>query len=188
MWHTLFVMTGMEDHVMEFLNQRVSRHSRDAHYKVFHPTRKLAHLNRGKKTIVSKALFPGYLFFKTEDTDYFKSVLRDCTKHLTILRGIDFSFETMRQDEIDGIMLLLSESGEIDFSGGIVEHDKVRIVSGPLMNYCGEIIKINKRECKAKIQLNFMGKEITPYVGLNVLDKIADEELLNARDFHFARK
>ena len=187
MWHTLFVMTGMESQVVKFLNHRIRHSNYDVHHRIFHPTRKLVHLKRGVKTVVSRPLFPGYLFVETEDIAYFKHELRECSNHLTVLKNIDNSLETVRKDEIDEILVLLSELGEIEFSTGLVESDRVRIVSGPLMNYCGEIIKISKRECKAKIRVNFLDKQSTIYVGLNVLEKVADMDLLNARDFHFAK-
>ena len=187
MWYALFVMTGEESYVIDFLNRRMLHDSNDVQYRFFHPTRKLVHLKQGKKITVSRALFPGYLFFETENVYYLRNQLRHCSKYLTTLKNADFSLETVRQDEVDGIMVLLNALGEIEFSTGVVEKDRVRIVSGPLMNYCVEILKINKRECKAKIQLNFLGNQIITHVGLNVLEKVEDKELLKARDFHFVK-
>ena len=187
MWHTFFVMSGIEDQVVFFLQKQVRLLNIEVPHELFYPTRKLAHFDHGAKTIVTRALFPGYMFLKADDTSYFRKMMRVSTKYLTMLRDADLSFETMKQNEIDAILRLLNDWGEIDFSFGLVESDRVRITSGPLKNYCGKILKINKRECKAKIQLNFMGNAIFTYVGFNALEKIEEKELADVRDFYFER-
>ena len=188
MWYTLFVMSGIENHVVNYLQKRVQLLNNEVPHEVFCPTRQLVHLNQGVQTIVKRTLFPGYIFLRTENITCFKEIAQCCTGFLTILRDSDLLFETVRQDEIDAIRVLLNEQNEIEFSSGCVENDRVRIVSGPLRNYCGQILKINKRECKAKIQLNFSGKEIFTFVGLNALEKIEEEDAEDARDIYFQRK
>jgi len=181
-------MSGFEKNVLNYLQKRVQLFNNEVAHEFFYPTRKLVHLNRGVRTVVKRALFPGYVFLKTENITYFKEIAHYCTGFLTILRDSDLFFETVCQDEIDAICVLLNEFGEIEFSSGCVENDRIRIVSGPLRNYCGQIMKINKRECKAKIKLNFLGKEIFTYVGLNALEKIEDEDAEDVRDIYFQSK
>jgi len=187
MWHVLFVMTNNEDKVVDFLRRQIQALNVDMPYKVFCPTRKLVHLCKGEKTEVSRVLFPGYIFMEMEETAYFRRMLRRSTKFFTILRDGEWSFETMRQDEIDAISILLNDLGEIEFSSGLVEDDRVRVLSGPLKNYCGKILKINKRECKAKIQLTFRGYPTYTYVGLNAVEKFENDSFVDARDFYFTK-
>jgi len=181
-------MSGVENHVVSYLQKQVQTFDNEVPHEIFYPTRKLVHLNHGVRTVVTRALFPGYMFIKTEEIAYFKKIMQRCTGFLTILQDADLLFETMRQDEIDAIRVLLNEFGEIEFSSGLAENNRIRIVSGPLRNYCGRILKINKRECRAKIHLNLLGKEIFTYVGLNALEKIEDEDIEGVRDFYFERK
>ncbi|MDR1753779.1 MAG: hypothetical protein LBR74_02590, partial [Eubacterium sp.] len=166
MWQVLFAMTNDEPRVIDYLQKYFQRQNIDIPYKLFFPTRRLSHFYRGKMTEVSRPLFPGYIFMESNDPLYFKRALRGSSKFLTVLCDGDRSFDTMRQDEIDAIRMLLNQYDEIEFSSGLVEKDRVRVVSGPLKNYCGSILKINRRECKAKIQLTFKGKPMYTHVGL----------------------
>ncbi len=187
MWQVVFARTNEEPRVIDYLQKYLQRQCIDIPYKLFFPTRKLSHFHRGEMTEVSLPLFPGYIFMESDDPLYFKRALRGSSKFLTVLRDGDWSFDTMRQDEIDAIRVLLNQFDEIEFSSGLVENDRVRIVSGPLKNYCGSILKISRRECKAKIQLVFKGKTMYTYVGLNLLQRQNKSEFGDVRDFDFKR-
>ncbi len=79
------------------------------------------------------------------------------------------TFTKIDEEEIIPLLKLLSKDDIIDFSKVYIENSKVLVKSGPLKGMEGIIRKIDKRKNRAKILLNFMGREKTIDVGIEVL-------------------
>ena len=67
--------------------------------------------------------------------------------------------------EDDIVRWLFSNKGVIGFSSAIIEGDKLRILTGPLMGQEDKIIKVNRRFQNCLVALDFEGKQFKVWLG-----------------------
>ncbi|GAV11564.1 antiterminator LoaP [Paenibacillus sp. chi10] len=173
-WYALFVETGNEEMVQaliyKFFDQSL--------IQAIVPKRKLKERRQGKFYEVCRTMFPGYVFVHTVlnvDTYYELKNIPRCYRLLNKFNFIDEStgkhvFHKIDDEEMVYIIDLISKNGEIDYSNVYVENAKVIVRDGPLKGREGIIKKIDKRKRRARIELNFMGKEVRFDVGINLLE------------------
>lgn len=102
------------------------------------PLRKTLNQWKDRRRWVESPLFPGYIFCHIPYINRY-----DVLRAPSIVRVIGFKNEPtpVRDMEIQAIKLLLSNDIEIEVRNGLVEGDFVRIASGLLMGYEGQIVK-----------------------------------------------
>ena len=125
---------------------------------------------QGKKHIEEIALFPGYVFFNAS-TDLEVASLFPKENTFAILKtelgdwrlyGADARFAQW----------LFSYDGLISFSKAYQEGDRIRIISGPLKDLEARITHIDKRNESGKVAIQFCNREISAWLGFEIVEKI----------------
>ncbi|PWU67368.1 antiterminator LoaP [Gracilibacillus dipsosauri] len=171
-WYALFVESGKEEEVQKNLKLNFDNTILDSVI----PKRKIPERRSGKVYHVKRYLFPGYVLVKTNMNSYIYHKIKKIPNFYRLVnRGGYYSkntgetFTKIDEEEIIPLLKLLSKDDIIDFSKVYIENSKVLVKSGPLKGMEGIIRKIDKRKNRAKILLNFMGREKTIDVGIEVL-------------------
>jgi transcription termination/antitermination protein NusG len=119
------------------------------------PRRKLRLRKKGEWFEKNEPLFPGYLFFRSDE------ISADQLQTVKNTQGV-FSFLKMEghpvplsEDEERQLSHFL-KSGEIaGFSKVIFEEDRsIKVLKGPLMGLEGQIVKVDKRKSRIKVRLS----------------------------------
>lgn len=122
-------------------------------------------------------LFPGYIFFSTrEETLNLREILQKDYVY-RLLTDPDGEWPLKDSDRAFAEMLF-AEDGLIGFSRAFYESDKIRIVDGFLKNYEGNIIRVNKRARTAEVAVQLRGKNITMWLGFELLQTQEDDKNL----------
>ena len=66
----------------------------------------------------------------------------------------------------------MGEKEEVEMSRGVIEGDKIRVISGPLVGQEAHIKRIDRHKRKALIETELLGRGVEVTVGLEVIDKI----------------
>jgi len=179
-WYAFFVKTGEEDTICRYLNQILSYYT-EIDYNILVPKRELIEYKLGKKTLVQKILFPGYVLVYTESILSIYNVILIVGWHsdLFALLRIEENFQEIRSEEIVPIINLVSNEGIINISTIFLEKDKVIITDGPLAHYKGTIKKINPRKGRAKISLKFLNQNCYFDISVKCLEKVNEEDIKN---------
>lgn len=178
-WYALFVKMGKEDDMCEYLDCLLRIHQK-IDYKLIVPKRKVVEYKSGKKKLVNRTLFPGYIIVCTEDIYIIFNIIKT-NRHTNIyalLRTEDY-FQEISPIDIEPIVGLVNQEGIIDISSIFLEKDKVLITEGPLINYMGIVKKANPRKGRIKILLNFLNRNIEMDVGIKCLSKIDEKDIKN---------
>ncbi len=65
---------------------------------------------------------------------------------------------------------LAGETGLVETSRALVTEDKaVTIIAGPLKNFTGRILYINRRKQKARIMVEMLNRQVPVPLGLEIL-------------------
>lgn len=173
-WYAIFVETGKEEEVQKNLKAIFDKTLLESVV----PKRRVPERKAGKVNHVVRNIFPGYVLVKTKMNSYIYHTIKKVPNFYRVVnRGVYYSkefkenFTIIDEDEINPLLNLLSKENVIDYSKIYIENSKVWVQSGPLKGKEGIIKKVDKRKNRAKVQLNFLGREKTIDVGIEVLSQ-----------------
>lgn len=166
-WYVLFVNTNQEEKVKKILEKEMSDN-----YKLIIPTRELKERKNGEWHYIRRKLFPGYIFIKTTMNINIYYKFKDIPEIIRMLRNED-EILTVSENELKILRILINNSdNNIGISALYRDRDNIRIISGPLLGLEGQIIKINFRKGRAKVNLNFMNEVRIVELGIELVEKI----------------
>jgi transcriptional antiterminator NusG len=163
-WFVVHTYAGYENKVKSNLHSRtVSMNMEDRIYEVVIPMEDVVEFKNGKKVVVQKKVFPGYLLCRCELDDDSWSVIRN-TPGVTGFVGPGTKPTPLSRREVEGILQVKVEGGEAPSkrSRPRLEHEvgeTVRVKEGPFADFSGQIAEINEDQLKLKVLVNIFGRE-----------------------------
>jgi len=165
-WYALFVQTGKEDKVKEYIMK-----SFDSNLRALVPKRKLKERKGGTWSYVIRTLFPGYVLLNGDIDEKKNNYYKDVPGVIKLLRN-DYEPLKIEKHEIQIISRLICNDEIIGFSSVLIKGGSVVVVDGPLTSMEGLIVDINRRKARAKVRLNFMGEPRIVELGISVLQPV----------------
>jgi len=163
-WYVVHTYAGYENKVKSNLHSRTaSMNMEDRIYEVVIPMEDVVEFKNGKKVVVQKKVFPGYLLCRCELDDDSWSVIRN-TPGVTGFVGPGTKPTPLSRREVEGILQVKVEGGEapVKRSRPRLEHEvgeTVRVKEGPFADFSGQISEINEDQLKLKVLVNIFGRE-----------------------------
>jgi transcriptional antiterminator NusG len=160
-WYALQVYSGHENKVRTLLEKRIAESS-DPNViiqQVLVPTQEVMEIKGGKKTKVTRNLYPGYILVEAvmnEDTQYFINRVNGIIKFL----GAGASPQPLREREVNKILGRIDEVKEpveveeIPFDIG----DPVDVVEGPFSDFSGVVEEVYPEKGKVKVTVSLFGR------------------------------
>jgi transcriptional antiterminator NusG len=117
-------------------------------------------LKGGRRQVVQKKVFPGYLLVKMVYDDDSWYVVRN-TPGVTgfVSSGTGQNPTPLSRREVEKILVVKKEEHKPQFRLDFEEGDVVRIVSGPFADFNGTISEINFDQSKVKVLVNIFDRE-----------------------------
>ena len=153
-WYVLYVQARKTKKLIERLNRKKNIEAFEMNYEYY---------RRSHRCNEIKPIFKGYVFIKTKlDQNEFNNVLAKMNeeKDGLIRQLIKHDTSALRKEEIDMFNKLLDESYVIRMSQAFIEDKKAIVYQGPLMYFQDNIIKLDKHDRIAFLNLSFMGRNI----------------------------
>ena len=163
-WFVVHTYAGYENKVKSNLHSRTaSMGMEDRIYEVVIPMEDVAEFKNGKKVIVQKKVFPGYLLCRCELDDDSWAVIRN-TPGVTGFVGPGTKPTPLSRREVEGILQVKVEGGDAPAkrSRPRLEHEvgeTVRVKEGPFADFSGQVAEINEDQLKLKVLVNIFGRE-----------------------------
>ena len=85
--------------------------------------------------------------------------------------GIGDQIVPLVQEEVELLMRIGTDKQLVEMSSGIIENDRVRILSGPLMGMEGNIRRIDRHKRIAYLEIEMFGRTVEMKVGLEIIRK-----------------
>ena len=126
--------------------------------------------NRGIATEETATLFPGYVFFETDDPEY---RARELNKRRDVYRVLMTSEGEWKLSGSDRQFAerFFETNGVIGFSRVYKENDRIRVLDGYLKENEGKIIRVNMRARTAQVKVRFCDKDLEMWVGFELIEK-----------------
>lgn len=170
-WFVINTYSGHENKVKQNLEHRVSTLGQGHNVRqVVIPTEQVSEMKDGQKVQVEKRTMPGYVLVNMEMTDESWGLVKN-TPGVTGFVGSRDNPVPLSKPEVD--RLLHREVAErprtkAQFAIG----ESVKVVSGPLSDFSGEIAEINEDAAKLKVLVSIFGRETPVEVGYDQVKKI----------------
>jgi transcriptional antiterminator NusG len=170
-WYVINTYSGHENKVKHNLEHRIeTMGQRQRVRQVVVPTEQVSELKDGQRISVEKRTMPGYVLVNMEMTDDAWNLVKN-TPGVTGFVGSRNKPVPLSQPEVD--RLLHRETAErprarAQFTMG----ETVKVISGPLSDFSGEIAEINEDAAKLKVLVSIFGRETPVEVGYDQVKKV----------------
>lgn len=157
-WYAIHTYSGYEEKVAESIRQRAeSLDMADKILTVLVPKEKMIEIKNGKRRVVEKKIFQGYVLVEMKMSEDAWYIVRN-TPSVTGFVGSGTDPTPVSEEEIEKIqkrMGLEQPKHKIDYSIGEV----VNITDGPFKGFDGSINEIDAQKGKLKVLVNMFGRE-----------------------------
>jgi transcriptional antiterminator NusG len=157
-WYAIHTYSGYEEKVAESIRQRAdSLDMKDKIFQVLVPKEKMIEVKNGKRKVVEKRIFQGYVLVQMKMSEDAWYIVRN-TPSVTGFVGSGAEPTPVENDEIEKIMKRMGRSEpkhKIDYNIG----DVVGITDGPFKGFDGAINEIDQTKGKLKVLVNMFGRE-----------------------------
>lgn len=188
-WYVINTYSGHENKVKKNLEHRVETMSQARRVRqVVVPTEEVQEVKDGKKVTTDKRTMPGYVLVQMEMTDDAWGLVKN-TPGVTGFVGSRNKPLPLSQSEVDNLLQVEAPTpvgagagsgtpaaGEpaakpkprAQFEMG----ETVKVISGPLSDFSGEIAEINDDAAKLKVLVSIFGRETPVEVGYDQVKKV----------------
>ncbi len=171
-WYAVHTIAGHENKVKELLTRR-SQIEGVWNYDLFDiliPTEREQATRSGKRVLVDKKVFPGYILVQMNLTD-------DTFKLVKSTSGVTGFVQSgnrpipLEDSEVQRILRKLEESHEAP-KVAYNKADIIRVIEGPFIDYTGKIEEVNAEREKLKVLINIFGRETPVELDFNQVERV----------------
>ena len=157
-WYVIHCYSGREHKLKDNLEQRIeSLGMQDQIFQVVVPTEDEMEVRNGKRRVIERRVFPGYILVQMLLTDDSWFVVRN-TPGVTGFVGMGNEPTPLRPEEVQAIMKRMESEApkiKVTFKPG----QKVRIIEGPFNEFIGMVDEIDMERAKVRVMVSFFGRE-----------------------------
>jgi transcriptional antiterminator NusG len=157
-WYVIHCYSGYENKVKHNLEQRIeTMQMQDQIFQVVVPTEDEIEVRDGKRRVVERRVFPGYILVQMILNDDSWYVVRN-TPGATGFVGMGNEPTPLRPEEVQAIMKRMEAEApkiKVTFKSG----QKVRIIDGPFNEFIGMVDEIDMERAKVRVLVSFFGRE-----------------------------
>ncbi|MBT5899867.1 MAG: transcription termination/antitermination factor NusG [Candidatus Pelagibacter sp.] len=158
-WYIVQSYSGFEKKVSEQIQEELDKADLSDHFdQVLVPTQDVTEIKKGKKTIVKKKYFPGYVLAKMIMTDQIYHLIKDLKKVSGFL-GPQGKPSPIHEDEVQKILGNMEESISNPTSSVIFTiGEQVKVSDGPFASFNGLIEEIDEDKSRLKVSVSIFGR------------------------------
>ncbi len=171
-WFAVHTIAGHENKVRDVLTRRAQVEGLWGYdiYEVLIPTEQEMTTRAGKRMVVDRKVFPGYILVQMNMND-------DSYKLVKSTSGVTGFIQSgsrpvpMEQYEVDRILRNLETSKEapkVAWQKG----DAIRVIEGPFSDFSGKIEEVNGDREKLKVLINIFGRDTPVELDLNQVETL----------------
>src|SRR3954464_4320564 len=172
-WYVINTYSGHENKVKTNLEHRIMSMNQAPRFRrVVVPTEQVIETKEGQKVQTEKRVLPGYVLVNMDMTDEAWTVVKN-TPGVTGFVGAGAKPVPLSQPEVDRI-LHTGAGGEarprsqIEFQLG----ESVKVTSGPLSDFDGEIVEVNPEGQKLKVLVDIFERQVPVELGFDQVKKL----------------
>jgi len=172
-WYVVYVHSGCEKAVKQRLEEKIKKAGvEDSFAEILIPSQEVQEIKAGKKQMVEKKIFPGYVLINMAMSNETWHMVRD----IPLVSG--FLGQKMKPtpvSEADAANLIRRlESKEESFAIGVSFDvgQTVRVTEGPFASFNGVIGTVDDKRQKIKVSVSIFGRPTEVELSYNQVEKV----------------
>jgi len=164
-WFVVHTQSGYENKVKQNLEARiVSLNMEENIYEVVVPMEDVIEFKQGRKVVVQKKVFPGYLLIRADRGGDTQHAIRN-TPGVTGFAGPGGKPTPLKRREVESFLQVKVEGDDSAPTRKTKPRmlyevgETVRVKDGPFADFQGQIEEINEEQLKLKVLVNIFGRE-----------------------------
>ena len=162
-WYVVHTQSGYEKKVKQNLEARIqSMNMEERIFEVAIPLEDVVEFKNGRKVVVQKKVFPGYLLVRCYMDDDSWYVIRN-TPGVTGFVGQGAKPSPLPRRDVEAFLLVKTEGEEapkrskprLEYEVG----EAVRVREGPFADFTGQVAELNADQLKLKVLVDIFGRE-----------------------------
>jgi len=171
-WYVVNTYSGHENKVKQNLEHRVvSLNQKRNVRQVVVPTESVSEMKDNQKITVEKRTMPGYVLVNMELNEDSWGLVKG-TPGVTGFVGASNEPVPLTQAEVDRLLHRDIVIKDRIKKASFVIGESVKVVSGPLSDFSGEISEINEDAARLKVLVSIFGRETPVEVGFDQVKKV----------------
>jgi transcription termination/antitermination protein NusG len=172
-WYVINTYSGHENKVKQNLEHRIQSMNQQSRFRrVVVPTEQVIETKDGQKVQIEKRVLPGYVLVNMDMTDEAWTVVKN-TPGVTTFVGAGSKPVPLSQAEVDRILHTGTPAGaparaQVEFSLG----ESVKVTSGPLSDFDGEIVDVNPDQQKLKLLVDIFERQVPVELAFDQVKKL----------------
>ncbi len=172
-WYAVNTYSGHENKVKHNLEHRVDSLGQQRHVRqIVIPTEQVSEMKDGQKVQVERRTMPGYVLVNMDLNEDSWSLVKN-TPGITGFVGAQQKPVPLSQPEVDRI--LHTAVGAADRPRALADFElgeSVKVTSGPLSDFDGEIVDVNADQQKLKVLVNIFERQVPVELSFDQVKKI----------------
>ena len=172
-WYVINTYSGHENKVKQNLEHRITSMGQMPRFRrVVVPTEQVIETKDGQKVQIEKRVLPGYVLVNMDLNDDAWTVVKN-TPGVTGFVGAGSKPVPLSQGEVDRILHTGAAPGaapraQVEFTLG----ESVKVTSGPLSDFDGEIVDVNADQQKLKVLVDIFERQVPVELGFDQVKKL----------------
>ena len=157
-WYVVHTQTGFEERVRTHLESRIKNaKAQEIISQILIPKEKVSEVRGGKKKIMERKFFPGYVLLEMELNEQSWYIIKNTPGITGFIGGT--KPQPLREEEVAGILKKAEDSKEkpmpkVLFAKG----ESVKIIEGPFTNFNGDIEEVYPGKGKLKVMVSIFSR------------------------------
>ncbi len=170
-WYVINTYSGHENKVRLNLLQRMKTMHQEQNVKeIVVPTEQVVETKNGQKVQTEKRVFPGYVMVNMKMNEDSWALVKN-TPGVTGFVGSANKPVPLTPEEVDRIL----DTGTVEKPKAVAQFsvgETVRVMSGPLADFNGEISEVNEDQNKLTVLVNIFGRETPAQLSYDQVKKV----------------
>ena len=171
-WYAINTYSGHENKVKTNLEHRIDSMAQQQRFRrVVVPTEQVVETKDGQKVQTEKRILPGYVLVNMDLNDEAWTVVKN-TPGVTGFVGAQNKPVPLSQPEVDRMLHTAAAAPapkqKAEFSLG----ESVKVISGPLSDFDGEIVDVNPDQQKLKVLVDIFERQVPVELGFDQVKKL----------------
>jgi transcriptional antiterminator NusG len=172
-WYVINTYSGHEKKVKANLEHRIDSMGQQQRFRrVVVPTEQVIETKEGQKVQIEKRILPGYVLVNMNLDDDSWGVVKN-TPGVTGFAGPAGKPVPLQQGDVDRLLHTGAATAErarstVEFSLG----ESVKVTSGPLSDFDGEIVEVNPEQQKLKVLVDIFERQVPVELGFDQVKKL----------------
>ena len=171
-WYVVNTYSGHENKVKTNLEHRIVSMGQQSRFRrVVVPTEQVVETKDGQKVQTEKRVLPGYVLVNMDMTPDAWTVVKN-TPGVTGFVGASNKPVPLSQPEVDRILHTATTAERPRAVAQFELGESVKVTSGPLSDFDGEIVDVNPDQQKLKVLVNIFERQVPVELSFDQVKKI----------------